>query len=160
MEDCTISVYVDGSCNTENKIGGWAAVVLISDKEIVLSGCEKNTTNNRMELISVIKAIKYVEENMLSFSKLIIYSDSQYICRLPMRIDKILKNNFITKSGKQLVNSDLLRIIFGYFNKLEINLIKVKAHQKEVNGQKKLNRFVDMLSRKIVRNETTMLNNK
>jgi len=53
-------IYTDGSCHTQLCIGAWASIILVDDKKIVLSGKEFNTTHNRMEILAVIKSIKYL----------------------------------------------------------------------------------------------------
>ena len=55
-----IKIYTDGSCLTNPGDGGWAAIIKIDGKIKKISGNEKNTTNNRMELMAPINALKYM----------------------------------------------------------------------------------------------------
>ena len=64
MKGNEITIYTDGSCHAQKRIGAWAAIVIINIEKIVLKGVEINTTHNRMELMAVIKAIEYVN-NMI-----------------------------------------------------------------------------------------------
>ena len=101
-----INVFTDGSCNHIYKIGGWAAIVLINEREILLQDKELDTTHNRMELLAVIKALEFIDEQNLSHHRIIIYSDSQYVVRIIERKDKLKTANFITKKGSLIQNKD------------------------------------------------------
>ena len=149
-----IEIYTDGSCNTQYNIGAWVAILLFADNQILLKGEAQNTTNNRMELMAVIKAIEFANENYKN-SSLIIYTDSQYVSRIPERMGKLAKNNFITKKGIELQNSDLLRILIHQINSHTIEFVKVKAHQHSnitsLNNSINYNSEVDKIARQIVR---------
>ena len=70
-----ITIYTDGSCLTNPGNGGWAAIIN-DEKEIrKISGSEKNTTNNRMELLAPINALKDMKPGI----EIKIYTDSQYV---------------------------------------------------------------------------------
>lgn len=74
-----ISVYTDGSVLfNPGGPGGWAFIIpQLNGEEIVRTGSENSTTNNRMEIRAVLQAIKYIKENGLESCH--VYSDSQYI---------------------------------------------------------------------------------
>lgn len=146
----TITIYTDGSCHTQHKIGGWASIILVDDKEILLKDFELNTTHNRMELLSVIKAFEFIESEDLEFNEIILKSDSQYVVGIQERKEKLQKNKFITKKGNEIQNKDLILRLIHYIEKLPIKFIKVKAHQKKTS-ERNINREVDKISRKIVR---------
>ena len=152
MSNKLIEIYTDGSCHTQLKIGGWAALIFIDDNRIVLQGSEIETTHNRMELLAVIKSIEYSIKEFKDFEKLVIYTDSQYVERIPLRIKKFISQEFKTKSGKEIQNIDLVKKLVQLIETIQINFIKVKAHQKS-DGTPNYNREVDKLSRKIVRNK-------
>lgn len=145
-------IYTDGSCNTKLKIGAWAAIILFDDKKIVLSGKEKNTRNNRMELLSVIDAIKFLKNKFEKIELIKIYSDSQYVVRICERKERLKSNNFLTKKNEDIRNVDLVKELIVIIESMKVDFIKVKAHQKK-SDKKNYNRDVDMLSRKIVREE-------
>jgi len=68
------TIYTDGSClKNPDGPGGWCAIIMDDIFELIISGSEKSTTNNRMELKAVIEALKYIEEG----DECIVYSDSQ-----------------------------------------------------------------------------------
>ncbi|MEA3495660.1 MAG: ribonuclease H [Bacteroidota bacterium] len=147
-------IYTDGSCNTELKIGAWAAIILYGSEKIVLTAKEKNTTNNRMELLSVIDAIKFLKNKFEKIELIKIFSDSQYVVRICERKERLKNNNFLTKKGKDIRNVDLVKELIVIIESMNIDFIKVKAHQKK-SDKKNYNRDVDMLSRKIVREEVS-----
>lgn len=153
----TITIYTDGSCHTQHKVGGWASIILVNETEVTLSGFELNTTHNRMELVSVIKAFEFIENKDFQYSKIILKSDSQYVIGIQNRKEKLQKTNFITKKGTEIKNKDLVLQLINFIEKLNIEFVKVKAHQKK-NSERNINREVDKLSRKIVRDYVKKFN--
>ena len=149
-EKIIIEVYPDGSCNPKFRIGGWAVIIFFQNKKIVLKGKQFNTTHNRMELLGAIKALEYINKNSLKFDCIKIYSDSQYLVRLFERKEKLKKTNFLKKRGLPVQNNDLVENIITYIDSMDIEFVKVVAHQKK--GDKiNFNREVDMLSRNLIR---------
>lgn len=131
-----IKIYTDGACSGNPGIGGWAVLFLTNKKSIPLSGGEKDTTNNRMELYAVIKALKTIinskKSNIPVFE---LYSDSAYV------VDAINKNwiynwkmnGWKTKTGDEVKNKDLWLKLLDCLNKIKTNnialeIIKVKGH--------------------------------
>ncbi len=147
-----IDIYTDGSCNPQYKIGGWAALIFSDDKKVVLQGNETETTHNRMELTAVIKSIEYVLKEIKELELIKIYTDSQYVERIPFRADKLVSKDFLTKKGKSIQNIDLIQQLITLIETTEIEFIKVKAHQK-ASDMPNYNRDVDKLSRKLVRRQ-------
>ena len=79
--DFTVRIYTDGACrNNQNKnnVGAWAYRLEQLDKVKEVSGVEINTTNNKMELTAVIKALEALNETAKAY-KIIVYSDSNYV---------------------------------------------------------------------------------
>ena len=70
-----IKIYTDGSCIGNPGKGGWAAIILNGGKKTELKGSEKDTTNNQMELLAPIKALKKIPKG----SKVQIFTDSKYV---------------------------------------------------------------------------------
>ncbi len=70
-----IKIYTDGSCLSNPGNGGWAAIININGEVKKISGNEKNTTNNRMELMAPINALK----NKNSKDPIEIFTDSKYV---------------------------------------------------------------------------------
>ena len=70
-----IKIYTDGSCIGNPGPGGWAAIILNGDKQNIISGKKKVTTNNQMELMAAINALTFFSRKQ----KIIIYTDSNYV---------------------------------------------------------------------------------
>ena len=99
LED-VIQIYTDGACSRNPGPGGWAYLMRWKGIEKKDSGCERHTTNNRMELRAVIEALKAIKRPV---KKIIIYSDSQYV---ESGINKWLKSwkqrNFINVKNSEM----------------------------------------------------------
>ena len=70
-----IKIYTDGSCLENPGNGGWAAIIIDNENTKKISGNKKNTTNNRMELMAPINALKRIDPK----DEIEIYTDSQYV---------------------------------------------------------------------------------
>jgi ribonuclease HI len=120
-----IVIYTDGACKGNPGEGGWGAV--IEDKKSVnkLYGYEENTTNNRMEIVAAIKALKTFSEK----SDIIIYTDSKYLMNgINDWINNWKKNNWKTSNKKDVKNVDLWKIIDELNLKHNIEWNWVKGH--------------------------------
>lgn len=153
-----VSIYTDGSCHTQLCVGAWAAVILIHDEKIVISGKEYHTTHNCMELLAVINSVSYVRKHFSEISNYFIVSDSQYVIGLIGRQNKFLNNNFKTKTGKDIRNISLVKEFLDLVNSIDVRFEKIKAHQKATETIN-YNIEVDKLSRQLVREEIKQ-NNK
>ena len=145
-----IIAYTDGSCSTKYKIGAWAAILFVNGKEIILQDLEKNTTNQRMELQAVLTVLQYIQNEKPDYSKMTIYTDSQYVVGIKGRIENFKRLEYKTKKAKPIRNEDLVRKLVYFIENMPVEFKKVKAHQK-INNSKNYNRFVDKLCRKMVR---------
>ncbi len=130
MEENNIVVYTDGGCSGNPGPGGWGCVILEGEKETQLSGGEKMTTNNRMELTAAIKALDYIVQNDNLKNKLIfVYSDSQYVKNgITQWIQKWKQNGWKTANKKPVLNQDLWLNLDKLYNSLQIEWKWVKGH--------------------------------
>ena len=71
-----IEIFTDGACLGNPGPGGWGVILRYNSIEKTLSGGEAETTNNRMEILAVIKALKALKEKC----NIELYTDSQYVC--------------------------------------------------------------------------------
>ena len=124
-----IVVYTDGACLHNPGPGGWAAVLLFTDKSIKeIYGTEKLTTNNRMELTAVIKALESLEAR----SKLILRTDSLYVKNgITTWINKWRKNNWKTVHNEPVKNIVLWQDLLRVSEKHSIDWQWVKGHSKD-----------------------------
>lgn len=98
-----VIVYTDGACYGNPGPGGWAALITFDGNERMLSGGERETTNNRMELTAALKALQGVPEN----TPVTVFTDSEY---LHLGITEWLpawKENNWKRKGGRLLNKDL-----------------------------------------------------
>ncbi len=135
-----ISVYTDGSCLGNPGNGGWAFIV-VGEKDISFrSGFEKNTTNNRMELLAAIKALEYLEQ----YENITINTDSNYVKQgITTWIFNWKKNNWKTSTKQTVKNKELWERLDDLNQRKNINWSWVKAHNID-----KFNNQVDDLARK------------
>ncbi len=135
-----IEIYTDGSCLENPGNGGWAAIINNDGNIEKISGNEKNTTNNRMELLATINALKQIESN----KQIKIYTDSQYVkLGITEWINKWIKNNWQTSKKEDVKNKDLWLELYNLNNSLNIKWNWIKAHSGNA-----LNEEVDLLAKK------------
>lgn len=151
MSTC-IEVYTDGSCHTQRRTGAWASVLMYNGNKMEITGECADTTHNRMELIAVIEAVQYVDENKM-FAPIVVYTDSQYASLIPERKDKIKRRNFRTNRGTMMQNADLIEKLIHQIETHDIRFIKVKAHQRSSDAITLLNTEVDRMARELVRKQ-------
>jgi ribonuclease HI len=99
-----VDIYTDGACRGNPGPGGWAAVLSYDGREKEISGAEPQTTNNRMELTAVIRALEALKRSVQAR----IYTDSQYV-RLGITewIAGWKQRGWLTKDRKPVKNQDL-----------------------------------------------------
>ena len=134
-----IKIYTDGSCLKNPGNGGWAAIINDDGDIKRVSGSEKNTTNNRMELMAPLNALKGMDPN----KEIEIYTDSQYVkLGITEWINAWLKNNWKTSKKEDVKNKDLWLELYNLNKSLKIKWNWVKAH-----AGNKLNEEVDLLAK-------------
>ena len=135
-----IKIYTDGSCLKNPGNGGWAAIICTRNEMKKISGSEKDTTNNRMELLATINALKEVNSEDL----IEIYTDSKYVKNgITDWIHNWIKNNWKTSNKEDVKNKDL----WIQLNKLNNNS-KIKWNWVKAHAGNPLNEEVDLLAKK------------
>ena len=145
-----IKIFTDGSCHTQQKVGGWAALIFFENEKIEIKGHELETTHNAMELLAVLKAIDFLEEKNNPITKIEIVSDSQYVVGILNRKEKLKRANFLTKKNNPIRNVNLVKQLIRKIETLPLEFTKVKAHQKKTQ-EINYNRIVDKLARAEIR---------
>lgn len=149
----TVYVYTDGACSGNPGAGGWGAILKYRGVQKELSGAERMTTNNRMELTAVISALSALKEPC----KAIVTTDSKYV------VDGITKgwarswqkNGWVKSDKKPALNPDLWEELLRLCQTHEVEFVWVKGHaghpenercdQLAVNGYKALANDIDKL---------------
>ena len=134
-----IEIYTDGACSGNPGPGGWGAVLVYNGKEKELSGSEKNTTNNRMELTAVIMALNALNQPC----EVKLTTDSKYVCDAINKswVYSWRKNGWKKSDKKPALNVDLWKELLSLLEKHEVEFIWVKGH----NGHK-YNEICDALA--------------
>ena len=122
----TVTIYTDGACSGNPGPGGWGAILSYNGIEKELSGGEKQTTNNRMELTGVISALSALKEPCI----VELWSDSKYV------IDELekgwaqgwRKRGWVKSDKKPALNPDLWERLLDLTEKHEMHYHWVKGH--------------------------------
>ena len=122
----TVTLYTDGACSGNPGPGGWGAILSYNGAEKELSGGEKSTTNNRMELTAVIEGLSALKEPCI----VELYSDSKYV------IDGLSKgwavswrkNGWKKADKKPALNPDLWETLLNLTERHQLHYHWVKGH--------------------------------
>tara|TARA_B100001971_G_scaffold5015_1_gene4103 strand:- start:16 stop:441 length:426 start_codon:yes stop_codon:yes gene_type:complete len=135
-----IKIYTDGSCIENPGNGGWAAIIFMNNEKIAITGNKKNTTNNQMELMAAIEALKKIPTGQ----KVQIYTDSKYVkLGITEWIEKWSQNNWKTSSKQKVKNLELWIELNEISKKHKIEWFWVKGHAGDP-----FNEEVDTLAKK------------
>ncbi len=145
MTEGKIIIYCDGACagNQFNKnTGSWGAVLKYKNKTKEIFGGEKDTTNQRMELISCIKALEQIKTNNHGIE---VHSDSAYLinCMNQKWYEKWQTNGWKNSSKKPVENKDLWLRLLALISKYHVSFHKVAGH-----SGNHLNEVADQLAQK------------
>ena len=133
-------IYTDGSCLENPGNGGWAAIIINNGEKTNIKGSKKNTTNNQMELLAPIEALKKIPKG----SKVQIFTDSKYVkSGITEWIYNWKKNGWKTANKQEVKNKDLWTELDILANEFEVSWNWVKAHSND-----ELNNEVDLIARK------------
>lgn len=135
----TVNIYTDGACSGNPGPGGWGAILMAGNARKEISGGEKQTTNNRMELSAVIFAL----EELNRPCEVNIYSDSAYVVNAFQQnwIAGWIKNNWRNSAKAPVANSDL------WIRLIELTKIhKVTFHKVKGHADNELNNRCDQLA--------------
>ena len=120
-----IRIYTDGACSGNPGKGGWGALIQENDNEKKLSGSELNTTNNRMELTAVIRALEHYDEA----KEIEVFTDSKYVMQgITEWIKNWKTNHWKTSQKKDVKNKDLWVLLDSVSAKHDIKWSWVKGH--------------------------------
>ncbi|SDY07051.1 ribonuclease HI [Ruminococcaceae bacterium YAD3003] len=121
-----VTIYTDGACSGNPGPGGWAAILMAGGAKKEMSGGERDTTNNRMELMAVIEGLKALKRPC----KVDIYSDSAYVVNAFEQnwIGKWVKNGWKNSAKAEVANSDLWKELIDLTAMHDVTFHKVKGH--------------------------------
>ena len=138
-------IYTDGACSGNPGPGGWGAVIFDENKkQINISGKEIMTTNNRMELLAPIMAIKRIKEK----SEITVYTDSTYLKNgITDWIKKWEKNGWKSSSNQPIKNKDLWLELSKLCSEHRVSWNWVEGHSDD-----KFNNLADKLATEAIKN--------
>ncbi len=121
-----VTIYTDGACSGNPGPGGWAAILMAGGAKKEMSGGERDTTNNRMELMAVIEGLKALKRPC----KVDIYSDSAYVVNAFEQnwIGKWVRNGWKNSAKAEVANSDLWKELINLTTMHNVTFHKVKGH--------------------------------
>ena len=120
-----VDIYTDGACKGNPGVGGWGALLLTAGRSREIYGGERLTTNNRMELTAVIRALQALKRPC----RVRLHTDSQYV---QLGISKWIhgwkKNGWRTSDKKPVKNADLWRELDQAATRHDVEWVWVKGH--------------------------------
>jgi len=140
-----IEIYTDGACRGNPGPGGWAALLLAGQHEREISGAEAATTNNRMELTAVIRALEALKRPIEGA----IYTDSQYVRQGVLEwMPNWKARGWKTADKKPVKNQDLWQTLDALVARHQLEWHWVKGHSGNVGNERVdalANRAIDAL---------------
>jgi ribonuclease HI len=141
----TVDIFTDGACSGNPGPGGWGALLRIDAKEKELSGYEPATTNNRMELMAVIEALRALKRPVTAR----VHTDSQYVQKgISEWIHGWKKRGWLTADKKPVKNADLWQALDAARSGHAIEWLWVRGHAGHVENER-----VDALARRAIENK-------
>lgn len=138
----TVEIYVDGACSGNPGPGGWGVVMLLNDEEMLFSGGESHTTNNRMELQAAISGLEKTTQDMT----IKLFTDSQYVKNgITTWIHSWKKKNWMSSKNEPVKNQDLWMILDQIVSTRNVEWNWVKGH-----SGNQMNEKVDILAKKAI----------
>jgi ribonuclease HI len=138
-----VEIFTDGACSGNPGPGGYGAVLKYGDRIKEVSGCENDTTNNRMELMSVIAAFRQLKKPCI----IKVISDSVYVVKgMTEWMPGWIKKNWVNSRKEPVLNRDLWELLLNLSAPHKVEWIWIKGH----NGHKE-NERCDELARKAIR---------
>ncbi|WP_064702311.1 ribonuclease HI [Halomonas caseinilytica] len=120
-----VTIYTDGACRGNPGPGGWGALLLSGEHEKALKGAEARTTNNRMELMAAIMALRALKRPC----RVALWTDSEYLRRgITEWIHGWIKRDWKTASRKPVKNAELWRDLHEQTRRHRIEWHWVKGH--------------------------------
>lgn len=142
-----VMIYTDGACSGNPGPGGWGAILLYAGNRKEMSGADKHTTNNRMELLAAIESLATLKEPC----KVSLYSDSAYLvnCFQKGWFRGWLRNGWKNSKGQPVENQDLWKRLLQLMDTHKVEYIKVKGH-----SDNEFNNHCDLLAREAIKRLT------
>ncbi len=120
-----VEIYTDGACSGNPGPGGYGSLLRYGDVTKEISGCESNTTNNRMEMMAVIEALRQLKRPC----RITLYTDSTYVMRgMTEWVSGWIRRNWVNSQKKPVVNRDLWEKMLDLSKPHQIEWKWVRGH--------------------------------
>lgn len=120
-----VEIFADGACSGNPGPGGFGAILRYGEKVREISGCEPETTNNRMELRAVIEALKLIKRP----SRIRVTTDSTYLVKgMSEWVYQWMKKNWISSSKKPVLNRELWEMLIHLSRPHEVEWCWIRGH--------------------------------
>jgi ribonuclease HI len=121
-----VNIYTDGACRGNPGRGGWGAILVYEGREKELSGGDAMTTNNRMELLGVITALRALKEPC----RVTLTTDSQYVVNAIEKgwLESWRSNGWRKSDKKEVLNVDLWQELLLELSRHEVEFVWVRGH--------------------------------
>jgi ribonuclease HI len=143
MKETLVEIFSDGACSGNPGPGGYGAILRFGQHEKEISGCELKTTNNRMEMMAIIEALRQLKRP----SRIRIVTDSNYVVKgMTEWMPGWIRRNWINSQKKPVLNRDLWEMLLKLSKPHHIDWQWIKGH----HGHKE-NERCDALARKAIK---------
>jgi ribonuclease HI len=146
-----VEIYTDGACRGNPGPGGWAALLISNGQEREISGAEAHTTNNRMELTAVIRALEALKRAVQGR----VYTDSQYVRQGVLDwLPQWKARGWKTADKKPVKNQDLWQVLDDLVHRHELEWHWVKGHSGNAGNERVdalANRAIDAMNESAIR---------
>ena len=142
-----VQLITDGACLGNPGPGGWAAILRFQEKKKELWGCEKQTTNNRMELTAAIEGLRALREQC----EVEVVTDSEYVMKgITTWIHGWKKKGWVTSAKKPVINQDLWKLLDEQVNRHQATWTWTKGHASHADNNR-----CDELATRAAREQST-----
>ena len=140
-----VTIYTDGACSGNPGPGGWGAILIYGENKKEISGREKETTNNIMEITAVIESLKLLKYPC----DVKLYSDSAYVVNAFNKnwVESWQKNGWVNSKKEEVKNKELWKELIELTKTHNVTFIKVKGH-----SDNEFNNGCDELARDAINN--------
>jgi len=120
-----VEIFTDGACSGNPGPGGYGALLKYADKIKEISGCEIKTTNNRMEMIAIIKALQQLKKPC----RIKVVTDSSYVVKgMTQWVPGWIRRNWLNAQKKPVLNRDLWETLLELSKLHQIEWTWIKGH--------------------------------
>ncbi|HDR16921.1 MAG TPA: ribonuclease HI [Desulfobacteraceae bacterium] len=138
----TVEIFTDGACKGNPGPGGYGAILKYGSKEKEISGCEKQTTNNRMEMMAAIAALKCLKRPC----SVVLTTDSTYLVKgMTLWLPGWIRGNWINSQKEPVKNKDLWEQLIELSKHHKIQWKHVRGHRGHPENER-----CDQLARKAI----------